>query len=239
VKRNVGFLPENPPVYPEMQVADYLDFAARLHHLRGARAKAGVDNAISRTGLGDVRNRLIGNLSKGFRQRVGLAQALIHNPQVLILDEPTVGLDPRQIIEIRELIRSLGGEHTVILSSHILQEVTETCQHIIVINRGRIVADDSLENLTRGKDGRTANLTLVVRKATPEGIDAIRAIPGIKSANAAGNRVLIETVPGGPDAREQVVAAAVSRGMGVLEFSSEKASLEDIFLRLITSDAGA
>jgi ABC-2 type transport system ATP-binding protein len=131
-----------------MLVSDYLEFAAQLHQVQRDLIPRAVTTALEKTALGDVRNRLIGNLSKGYRQRVGLAQALVHNPQVLILDEPTVGLDPKQIIEIRELIKSLGGDHTVILSSHILPEVTATCQRIIVINKGQIVAQDTLEQLT-------------------------------------------------------------------------------------------
>ena len=148
VKRNVGYLPETPPVYLEMRVDDYLEFAARLHQVPSGEVKRAVDTVLEKTALGNVRSRLIGNLSKGFRQRVGLAQALIHNPQVLILDEPRSGLDPKQIIEIRELIKGLGGDHTVILSSHILPEVTATCQRIIVINQGQIVAEDTMERLT-------------------------------------------------------------------------------------------
>jgi ABC-2 type transport system ATP-binding protein len=161
VKRNVGFLPETPPVYPEMTVQDYLEFATELHGVARGKVKAAVSNALEKTSLGSVRGRLIGNLSKGYRQRVGLAQALAHNPQVLILDEATVGLDPKQIIEIRELIKSLGGDHTVILSSHILPEVTATCERIIVINRGKIVAEDTIQGLTaRLKKGLIYSMTV-------------------------------------------------------------------------------
>src|SRR5262249_40030361 len=143
---------------------------------------------------GDVRGRLIGNLSKGYRQRVGLAQALLHNPKVLILDEPTVGLDPKQIIEIRELIKSLAGDHTVVLSSHILPEVTATCQRIIVINKGRIVAEDTLDRLqTRISKGLIYNLA--VKSASPSGVDAIKKVSGVKNVTAVGTKIVIELSP--------------------------------------------
>jgi len=233
VKRNVGFLPENPPVYPEMQVFDYLEFAAQLHQVRGDLIKRAVSTALEKTALGDVRNRLIGNLSKGYRQRVGLAQALVHNPQVLILDEPTVGLDPKQIIEIRELIKSLGGDHTVILSSHILPEVTATCQRIIVISRGQIVAQDTLEQLTtRIKKGLI--YSLVVKTPSPEGVEALRKIDGVGGVTSAGTKLVVELKPGAKEIRDKIVETAVSRGMGVLEFSAERVSLEEIFLQLTT-----
>jgi ABC-2 type transport system ATP-binding protein len=237
VKRNVGFLPETPPVYPEMRVADYLDFAARLHQVPSAKIPGAVDSVVGRTALGDVRNRLIGNLSKGFRQRVGLAQALIHNPKVLILDEPTVGLDPKQIIEIRELIKSLAGDHTVILSSHILPEVTATCERIIVISQGRIVAEDTLDHLqARINKGLIYNLN--VSRPSSDGIDAIRKVPGVKNVTTVGGKVVVEIMPGSSDSREQIVETAVNKRMGVLEFSAERVSLEEIFLQLTTVEPG-
>lgn len=238
VKRNVGFLPENPPIYTEMTVQDYLEFAARLHQVPSSSAQSAVNTAIDKTSLGDVRHRLIGNLSKGYRQRVGLAQALVHNPQVLILDEPTVGLDPKQIIEIRELIKSLGGDHTIILSSHILPEVTATCKRIIVINKGSIVAEDSIEQLTaRLKKGLIYNLE--VRKSTVAGVQALKQIPGVKDVASAGPKLIIEISQGVPnieDIREKIVATGVSQGMGVIEFSAERVSLEEIFLQLTTTE---
>lgn len=237
VKRNVGYLPENPPVYPEMTVRDYVEYAARLHGVAKSSLKSAVDTSIEKTSLGDVKNRLIGNLSKGYRQRVGLAQALVHNPKVLILDEPTVGLDPKQIIEIRQLIKSLGGEHTVILSSHILPEVTATCQRIIVINKGRIVAEDSIEQLTaRLKKGLIYSLE--VKSPSGAGIDAIRQVSGVSSVSAAGNKLVVEINPGAAEIRDQIVAAAVNQNMGVLEFSAERVSLEEIFLQLTTEEQG-
>jgi ABC-2 type transport system ATP-binding protein len=233
VKKNIGFLPENPPVYPEMQVHDYLHFACQLHQVPREKIRTAIDHALTKTSLGEVRNRLIGNLSKGYRQRVGLAQALVHNPAVLILDEPTVGLDPKQIIEIRELIKGLGGEHTVILSSHILPEVTATCERIIVINKGRIVAEDTIGQLTnRIKKGLI--YSLVVRNPAQEGVSAIRNISGIQTVTQVGPKLVIEIQSGAQEIRDRIVETAVKQEMGVLEFSSEKVSLEEIFLQLTT-----
>jgi ABC-2 type transport system ATP-binding protein len=233
VKRNIGFLPETPPVYPEMPVDEYLAFAARLHGVSGKQIPAMVDTALQKTSLGDVRNRLIGNLSKGFRQRVGLAQALVHNPQVLILDEPTVGLDPKQIIEIRELIKSLAGDHTVILSSHILPEVTATCQRIIVINKGQIVAEDTIDRLTtRINKGLIYSMT--VKSPSESGISALRGVRGVQSVSAVGPKIVVEIKPDSGESRDQIVETAVKQGMGVLEFSAERVSLEEIFLQLTT-----
>ena len=234
-KRNIGFLPETPPVYPDMQVEDYLDFAARLHQVPNSSLRSAVDTALQKTALTDVRRRLIGNLSKGYRQRVGLAQAIIHNPKVLILDEPTVGLDPNQILEIRDLITGFAGDHTVILSSHILQEVTATCKRVIVIAKGRIAAQDSIERLTtRMRSGLVCNL--VVRNAAAQGIEAIRRIPGVMGASTRGaDTVEIEIAQGSESARERIVETAVHAGMGVLEFAAERKSLEEVFRDLTTS----
>jgi ABC-2 type transport system ATP-binding protein len=235
VKRNVGYLPENPPVYLEMVVEDYLVFAAQLHDVPKAKMKAAVDSAIERTGLAHVRKRIIGNLSKGYRQRVGIAQALVHSPKVLILDEPTVGLDPVQIIEIRELIKSLAGHHTVILSSHILPEVTATCQRIIVINKGQIVAQDTIERLTsRMRQGLLYQLQ--VKNASNNGISALQSISGVKSVLKEGPKLLIEINPGQEELRDRIVEVAVQEKMGVLEFATEKLSLEEVFLQLTTKE---
>ena len=233
VKKNVGFLPENPPVYPDMTVQDYLDFSGRLHQIPKKNLQSAITQVLEKTALTQVRKRLIGNLSKGYRQRVGLAQALIHNPQVLILDEPTVGLDPKQIIEIRELIKGLAGDHTVILSSHILPEVTATCQRIIVINKGRIVAEDSLQELTaRIRKGHI--YSLMVKNPIQTGVEALRKIQGIHSVTAAGPKLVVEISPHAQEVRDQVIETAVKHQMGVLEFSAEKVSLEEIFLQLTT-----
>jgi ABC-2 type transport system ATP-binding protein len=237
VKRNVGYLPETPPVYLEMQVDDYLAFSARLHQVPSAKVAKAVDQVLEKTALGSVRKRLIGNLSKGFRQRVGLAQAMIHNPQVLILDEPTVGLDPKQIIEIRELIKGLAGDHTVILSSHILPEVTATCQRIIVINQGQIVAEDTLDRLTtRLKKGLI--FSMLVKNPAQNGVAAIKKIQGVSNVTLAGTKLVVEIAPGTPELRDQIIEAAVQEKMGVLEFSAERVSLEEIFLQLTTVETG-
>ncbi len=235
VKRSVGYLPENPPVYLEMIVEDYLEFAARIHDVPKAQLKSAVDTALQKTGLTQVRKRIIGNLSKGYRQRVGLAQALVHNPKVLILDEPTVGLDPVQIIEIRELIKSLAGQHTVILSSHILPEVTATCQRIIVINKGQIVAQDSIERLTtRMRQGLLFHMN--VKSATSQGITALKAVPGVKDVALEGEKLIIEILPDQSELRDRLVEVAVAEKMGVLEFAAEKLSLEEVFLQLTTQE---
>ena len=235
VKRNVGYLPETPPVYLEMVVEDYLNYAAQLHDVPKTKLKSAVTTAIEKTGLAHVRHRIIGNLSKGYRQRVGLAQALVHDPKVLILDEPTVGLDPVQIIEIRELIKGLAGQHTVILSSHILPEVTATCQRIIVINKGHIVAQDTIERLTtRMRQGLLFNLQ--VKNASSSGVSALKSLAGVKELTLEGNKILIEMIPNQTESRDQIVEIAVREKMGVLEFSAEKLSLEEVFLQLTTQD---
>lgn len=239
VKRRLGFLPETPPVYTEMSVEDYLEFAARLHGVEKNKVGPAVAMAIEKTVLGDVRRRLIGNLSKGYRQRVGIAQALVHNPEVLILDEPTVGLDPKQIIEIRKLIKDLAGEHTIILSTHILPEVTATCDRVIVINKGRIAAQDTLDRLTtRIQQGRI--YSLAVRHPSNEGIAAIRSIPGIKSVTdgIAGEelKLTVEILPEAGEIRDRITETVVSHRMGLLEFVAEKLSLEEIFLQLTTEE---
>ena len=235
VKRNVGYLPENPPVYLEMVVEEYLKYAARLHDVPKEKLNSAVDSAVEKTGLSHVRKRIIGNLSKGYRQRVGLAQALVHDPQVLILDEPTVGLDPVQIIEIRELIKGLGGQHTIILSSHILPEVTATCQRIIVINKGQIVAQDSIERLTtRMKQGSLFHME--VKNLSSSGISAMKSLSGVKDVQTAGSKITIEIDPNQGEFRDRIVELAVQEKMGVLEFTSEKLSLEEVFLQLTTQE---
>jgi len=222
VKRNVGYLPETPPVYLEMQVGEYLEYAARLHQVPQSSLRSSVDSAIQKTSLGDVRNRIIGNLSKGFRQRVGLAQALVHNPKVLILDEPTVGLDVAQIIEIRELIKSLAGDHTVILSSHILPEITATCQRVLVIAKGKIVAQDSLEKLTtRLKRGLLYTMTLKA-PAVAQGISAVRAILGVSQVTSEGNRLLIEINPTAGEVRDNHLSQSKGVGLSVSRVSRIK-----------------
>jgi ABC-2 type transport system ATP-binding protein len=242
VRRRVGYLPETPPLYPDMSVRDYLDFCAKIKGVSAGDRKGKVGDAIEKCRVGDVRTTLIGKLSKGYRQRVGLAQAILHNPDVLILDEPTAGLDPKQIIETRELIRSLGGEHTVILSTHILPEVSMTCGRVVIINKGRVVAEDSPENLTRRLAG-AGTLRLEVRGEEIPVLDTLRAVPGVLAARLQGgqNEVLVVDVEAeaGRDVRSELASAVVTAGHGLLGLEQVGMSLEDIFLELTTTDQGA
>lgn len=237
VKKQIGYLPETPPVYFDMRVNDYLTYVGRLKGLKGAALTKGVANAIEKTNLGDVQRRLIGHLSKGFRQRVGISQALVHDPQVLILDEPTVGLDPKQVMEIRNLIQELAGGHTVVLSTHILPEVQATCQRIIIINKGEIVAEDTYESLSRGM---TDTRRFFVRVRRPDSFETkVKGLSGIKAirkAQDAQNSFEIE-LEKSDDANEKLAETVVQSGAGLMEFRSIDVSLEDIFLKLTTTEA--
>ena len=241
VKRRVGYLPESPPLYPDMSVLEYLDFCARIKGVPGAERKTRVADAIEKCRVGDVQATLIAKLSKGYRQRVGLAQAILHNPDVLILDEPTAGLDPKQIIETRELIKSLGGDHTIILSTHILPEVSMTCGRVVIINRGRVVAEDTPENLTHRLKGAGA-LRVEVRGATGPTFDAIRAVPGVlaihQKSDAGSDIAAFEVeAEAGKDIRPDLARAIVQKGFDLLALSQVGMSLEEIFLHLTTTDA--
>ena len=240
VKRRVGYTPETPPLYPDMTVADFLHFCARIKGVPKARRAARVDEAMGKTRVADVRTRLIGRLSKGYRQRVGLAQAILGDPDVLILDEPTAGLDPKQIIETRELIRGLGGDHTVVLSTHILPEVSMTCGRVVIISRGRVVAEDTPDNLTQRLKGGAA-LRLEVRGEREAVLGTVRAVPGVLSAQELPGtgpvvEVSVETQPGG-DVRADLARAVVGGGFDLLEMQRMGMSLEDIFLQVTTTDA--
>jgi ABC-2 type transport system ATP-binding protein len=211
---------------------------ARLRGLRGQSQTAAMDRSIERLALGSVRHRLIGNLSRGYRQRVGLAQALLHDPPVLILDEPTVGLDPKQIIEIRELIKSLAGSHSVILSTHILPEATAVCQRVVIINGGRIVAEDTPEQLSARL--RQSEKISVTMKAPPVDVDAkLRSIPGVLNVfpGQGPGTVLIECALG-QDLRDDIARLVVSNGWGLLELRTISMTLEDVFLRLTREEEG-
>jgi ABC-2 type transport system ATP-binding protein len=238
-KASLGYLPETPPVYNGMSVEDYLEFAARLHGVEKRNVRRAVGDAMTKCGIGDVRRRLIGNLSKGYKQRVGLAQAIAHNPPVLILDEPTVGLDPKQIIEIRNLIQSLGGEHTVILSTHILPEVQATCSRVVVIDKGQVVAEDTLEGIARRM---TANLRLVLTLARDPGalaakLEKVKGVIAVRAGAPAGREFTLALECGeGADPRAEVAELCVREGGGLLGLSQEKLSLEDAFVRLITKE---
>ncbi len=231
VKRIIGYLPEIVPVYPEMTVSDYLSFVARIKRVPSARRPAALDRAIKVSGLTEVRRRLIKNISRGYKQRVGIAQALIHNPDVLILDEPTIGLDPAQIREIRELIKSLRGEHTIMLSTHILAEVTQTCDGVVIINEGRLMASGSLEELTasfRKNDG----VVLKLRRTGDEVISSLRQLAGVGAVSRQDGEIKVEWAPG-KDLREMVARAAVNQEWGLLEMRPLAMNIEDLYLRIV------
>ncbi len=241
-KRRVGYLPEIPPLYTEMRVDSYLRFVAKIKGVRSADIPRRAAYAKERCGLSEHGQRLIKHLSKGFKQRVGLAQALIHDPEVLILDEPTIGLDPKQIVEVRELIKSLGGDHTVILSTHILPEVSMTCERVVIINNGRIVAVDTPENLSnRFSGGRRIELEI---GATAEGVKPIlERIEGVKSvaedSTEAGHRRLVVECDGGAEIRHLLSRAVFETGADLYQIRTESMSLEEVFVRLTTDEEEA
>jgi ABC-2 type transport system ATP-binding protein len=241
-KRRTGYLPETPPLYTDMTVRDYLLFCAKIKGIaRGDRA-ARVNAAMERTRIADVASRHCGKLSKGYRQRVGLAQALLNNPDVLILDEPTAGLDPKQIIETRKLIKDLGGDHTVILSTHILPEVSQTCQRVVIINKGKVVAVDTPDNLTsrlRGSESQFLQVDARGADAAAE-LTTLEGVTGVTvSQQKDGLTTLEVTSQTGRDIRRDLAAAVVSRGWGLLELRPMRLSLEDVFLTLTTIEPDA
>jgi ABC-2 type transport system ATP-binding protein len=234
VKKRVGYLPETPPLYNELTVREYLTFAGRIKGVPKFHIPASLNHVLERCGLTDVVGRLIGNLSKGYRQRVGLAQALIHDPDVLILDEPTVGLDPKQIIDIRQLIKELAGQHTVILSTHILQEATALCQRVIIIHEGRIRAVDSPDRLST-QLRHSEKIQLSIRETSPGISDALQSIPGViqvLSERVANNNTFIIESDLGRDIREEVARCIVGNNWGLLELKNVSMTLEDVFLKL-------
>jgi ABC-2 type transport system ATP-binding protein len=236
VKRQIGYLPENPPLYPEMTVLQYLRFAARIKQTPAAGRKADLDRVMELTGTADMRGRLVRNLSKGYKQRVGLAQALLGSPPVLILDEPTIGLDPRQIIEIRNLVRDLGREHTIILSSHILPEVTAVCSRVIIIHRGRIVASDTIANLSRKLAGG-AGLSLRFEGPEPAALAEVRALTDVAKATSMGSREpgtfdMRVQARGSADVRRPVAHALAKAHCTVLMMRPLDIDLEDIFIQV-------
>src|SRR5690242_11076504 len=243
VKRRIGYLPETPPVYQELTVMEYLTFVGRLRGMTGPNLTSALDQSISRLELGAVRHRLIGNLSRGYRQRVGLAQALLHDPPVLILDEPTVGLDPKQIIEIRELIKSLAGSHTVILSTHILPEATAVCQRVVIISGGRIVAVDTPLHLAQDVGGGNERVQVIVRGPRDNIMSALAALPNVESATpqpTLGDLPGVTTfeVVSSPqsDLRPRLAQAIVGNNWELLELRSVSMSLEDVFLRVTSAE---
>lgn len=237
-RRQVGYLPENVALYPEMRVEEYLAYRARLEGLSGAAIRSALGEAVERCLLEEVRRQIIGTLSKGFRQRVALATAILHRPSVLVLDEPTVGLDPKQIIAIRELIRELGRERTLLLSTHILPEVELLCHRVVIIDRGRIVAEGTPESLRAGWVGNPG-LRVTVKDAPAGAAASLAQIGGVLAVRpgAAGAGSYVLECGRGADPREAVFHAAVEHGWVLLELALERASLEDIFVRLTTRDA--
>jgi len=238
VKRRIGYLPETPPVYQELTVAEYLQFVGRLRGLSGSTLSGAMAREVERLGLGPVKHRLIGNLSRGYRQRVGLAQALLHDPPVLILDEPTVGLDPKQIIEIRELIKSLAGSHSVILSTHILPEATAVCQRVVIISGGRIVAEDTPDRLS-ARLRHSEKIALILKHAPAEAEVRMRQVPGVQQvyANGPAGSFMLECKLG-EDIREDVARLAVTNNWGLVELKSISMTLEDVFLQLTRHEEG-
>ncbi len=238
-KRRTGYLPESPPVYPDMTVVEYLAFVARIKGIPRQEIEQRIEEVSQRVAITDVPDRQIGKLSKGYRQRVGLAQALIHNPEVLVLDEPTAGLDPKQIIETRELIKSLAGQHTVVLSTHILPEVSKTCQRVVVINAGKIVAVGTPDELTRRLQGYETVLITVEGPAAEimDKLQGIRGVNLVEPRDATDSRTTFEVhTEKGKDVRAELARAVVESRWGLLELKPTGLSLEDIFLKLTTQD---
>jgi len=247
VKRRIGYLPEAPPLYPEMEVAEYLNFVGRLKGIARGDLKRRVDEVSGRCAIGDVQSKLIGKLSKGYRQRVGLAQAIIHNPDVLVLDEPTAGLDPKQINETRKLIKNLAGEHTIILSTHILPEVEQTCEQVIIISKGKLVATDSVENLThrlRGSEAVAVEIAPRDGELLPDEVqrrlESVEGVTRVTLADQRGGhlRYEIESDEGRP-VRGDIARAVVEAGWNLHELLASAMSLEEIFLQLTATDAVA
>src|SRR5215472_9845438 len=240
VKRRIGYLPEMPPLYPEMRTLEYLQFVGKLKGLSGADLQKRVDSACDRCAITDVKGKLLGKLSKGYRQRVGLAQAILHNPEVLVLDEPTAGLDPKQINETRDLIRSLAGDHTIILSTHILPEVEQTCQQVIIINKGKLVATDSVSNLQNRARGAESVLVEVgnrygafdpasVQRRLEQIPATARVVP--KQKRQRGSAFEVENRKG-VFAPGELARAVVQAGWDLNELRPAAVSLEEIFLQL-------
>jgi ABC-2 type transport system ATP-binding protein len=234
-KKILGYLPEVLPLYPDMTVTEYLNFIAAIKKIAAAKRKESVAKALKVAGLEQVKGRLIKNISRGFKQRVGIAQALVHDPLVLILDEPTIGLDPAQIIEVRSLITSLRGEHTIILSTHILAEVTQTCDGVVIINEGRLMASGSLDELTasfRTKDG----VLLRVRRDITYAADEIRKLEGVEKVGRDNGELRVEWKPG-RDLRDEIARLVLDKQFGLLEMKPLALNIEDLYLKIVSGGA--
>lgn len=232
VKKRIGYLPETPPVYGDMFVRDYLTYVAKLKKVEKNQIQKQVDYAIEKTNLGQVQKRMIQNLSKGFKQRVGIAQAIVSDPEVLILDEPTVGLDPKQVAEIRDLILSLKGQHTIILSTHILSEVQATCEKVIIINKGKIVAQDTIDRLSQLESGHQ-RLQIRTLKDVPNMSELLTGVSALRSIQQGSNLQHWTVDLESPEENIALIAERiVQSGSGLLELAPQKVGLEDVFLRL-------
>ena len=247
VKKRIGYLPESPPLYPEMATAEYLQFVGRLKGLSGAEVEKRVDYVCERCAITDVKKKLLGKLSKGYRQRVGLAQAIIHNPDVLIFDEPTAGLDPKQINETRDLIKGLAGSHTIILSTHILSEVEQTCEQVIIINRGKLVATDSVPNLrARARGAESVVIEVAGRNGTLETaavqqkLERVSGVSRVSCKDQHDSRAVFEVESQrGRLMRGDLARAVVESGWDLNELRPAAMSLEEIFLQLTGSESSA
>ncbi len=239
-RRELGYLPENVALYPEMRVREYLAYRAHLEGVPRSTARRVIGEVMERTLIDDVSGQIIGTLSKGYRQRVGLATAILHNPRVLVLDEPTVGLDPKQIVAIRGLIRELGEKHTLLLSTHILPEVELLCDRVVIIDQGRIVAEGSPSDLRQQWVGNPV-VRVEVRKDDGSVAGALATLDGVVEVRpyAGGPDVFLVEAESGRDLREDVFSLAVENGWVLRELTEERASLEDVFVRLTTRDAAA
>ncbi|MDP8248278.1 MAG: ATP-binding cassette domain-containing protein [Candidatus Tritonobacter lacicola] len=239
VRRNVGYLPENAPLYPDMRVDEYLAYRAKLKGLRGRAVRRGLSNVIDKCGIGEARHRIAGQLSKGYRQRVALAEALLGSPKVLILDEPTIGLDPNQVRKVRELIKELGGEYTILLSTHILPEIEALCGRVIIINNGRIAALDTPAGLTSRMHGATAVMAEIKgdAPAVTEGLRRVKGVGDVTLEREDSFNLFRVTSRGNTDVREGIFNAAVSKGWAMRELRLEIVSLEDIFVHITTNEA--
>ncbi len=244
VRQSIGYLPETPPLYPEMTVEGFLHFVARIKGVAPGELAEKVTSAINRCNLQEKRTTIIRKLSKGFRQRVGIAQAIVHNPPVIVLDEPTVGLDPRQIIEVRNLIKSLAGEHTIILSTHILPEVSATCDRVTIIKRGKIVATDSPERLVQRLTGK-GGYRLELRGETERALAVLSSVPGVSDAQLlsteglAAGHARFQVTTGAEDLGSAIAAQVVNEGLELFELSRNRASLEDVFIDLTMEEGTA
>ncbi|MEI0530972.1 ATP-binding cassette domain-containing protein [Brachyspira pilosicoli] len=232
LKKRIGYMPENVSLYTEMTVIDYLKFCAKLKGVPSKKVKSAVENTIEITGLTKYRDRIIGHLSKGYRQRTGIAQAIIHDPEVLILDEPTSGLDPNQLIEVRALIKSLGGSRTVILSTHILSEVEDTCERALIIDSGELIAEDTIEGLKMAMDREIlgGNIELKVADRQNDALLCVREINGVVQAETDNFGTIIIECERGNDSRAEIVKHLVNNNFDVLEIKPKERSLEEVFI---------